>query len=86
MGGRGAFTTGRNRVRLLVSSGERLLALMGETVIQVENLSTRYVLSHQDNGKGYKTFREALTGGAKSLLKPLTHSPLPTPVRLRLRR
>jgi len=50
---------------------------MGETVIQVENLSKRYVLSHQDNGKGYKTFRDVLTGGAKSLLKPLTHSPLP---------
>ena len=57
---------------------------MGETVIQVENLSKRYVLSHQDNGKGYKTFRDVLTGGAKSLLKPFTRSRLPVPVRLTL--
>ena len=57
---------------------------MGETVIQVENLSKKYVISHQENGKGYKTFREALTGGAKSLLKPFTHSRLPVPVRLTL--
>jgi len=50
---------------------------MGDTVIRVENLSKKYVLSHQENGRGYKTFREALTGGAKSLLKPFTHSRLP---------
>jgi len=49
---------------------------MGETVIQVENLSKRYVISHQDNGAGYKTFRDVLAGGAKSLLQPFSRSRL----------
>jgi lipopolysaccharide transport system ATP-binding protein len=51
---------------------------MGDTVIRVENLSKKYVLSHQENGRGYKTFREALTGGARSLLSPFQNSKLKT--------
>lgn len=45
---------------------------MSDTVIRVENLSKKYVLSHQQEGQsGYKSFREVLSNGAKSLGKKL---------------
>jgi lipopolysaccharide transport system ATP-binding protein len=46
---------------------------MSDTVIRVENLSKRYVLSHQQEG-GYKALRDVIADGAKSLLKPLQGS------------
>jgi lipopolysaccharide transport system ATP-binding protein len=50
---------------------------MSDTVIRVENLSKRYVLSHQQEG-GYKALRDVLADGAKSLFKPLQGSKLKT--------
>jgi lipopolysaccharide transport system ATP-binding protein len=43
---------------------------MSDTVIRVENLSKRYVLSHQQEGRSYKALRDVIADGAKSLLKP----------------
>jgi lipopolysaccharide transport system ATP-binding protein len=43
---------------------------VADTVIQVENLSKKYVLSHQQEG-GYKTLRDVIADGAKSLNKRL---------------
>jgi len=40
---------------------------MSDTVIRVENLSKKYVLSHQQQGNSYKTFSGAMTNAAKSL-------------------
>ncbi|BAZ22470.1 ABC transporter-like protein [Kalymmatonema gypsitolerans NIES-4073] len=44
---------------------------MSDTVIQVENLSKKYVLAHQEQGASYKTFREAMTNAAKFLASSL---------------
>lgn len=49
---------------------------MSETVIQVENLSKKYILGHQQEGRGgQKTLREAMVNGAEAirsrLLKPV---------------
>ncbi|WP_315786672.1 ABC transporter ATP-binding protein [Fischerella sp. JS2] len=45
---------------------------MSDTVIRVENLSKKYVLSHQQEGQSrYKSLREVLSNGAKSLGKNL---------------
>ncbi|MFB2771539.1 ABC transporter ATP-binding protein [Pelatocladus sp. BLCC-F211] len=48
---------------------------MSDTVIRVDNLSKKYVLSHQQEGQSrYKSLREVISNGAKSLsqkfLKP----------------
>jgi lipopolysaccharide transport system ATP-binding protein len=45
---------------------------VADSVIQVENLSKKYVLSHQqEGGLRYKALRDVLTDGAKSLSKRL---------------
>ena len=47
---------------------------MSDTVIRVENLSKKYVLRHQEEGRKYKALRDVIANGAKSigrtLLKP----------------
>jgi lipopolysaccharide transport system ATP-binding protein len=43
---------------------------VADSVIQVENLSKKYVLSHQQEG-GYKALRDVIADGAKSLGKRL---------------
>lgn len=47
---------------------------MSETVIKVENLGKKYVLSHQQEGRSYKALRDVIADSAKSLgekfLKP----------------
>lgn len=40
---------------------------MSETVIRVENLSKKYVLSHQQEGRSYKSLRDVIADGTKSL-------------------
>ena len=40
---------------------------MSDTVIAVKNLAKKYVISHQQEGGSYKTFRGAMTNAAKSL-------------------
>lgn len=47
---------------------------MSDTVIKVENLSKKYVLSHQDNGRQTKTLRDVIAHGAKSLGQKLIKS------------
>jgi len=47
---------------------------MSDTVIRVENLSKKYVLSHQQEGQQYKALRDVIVDGAKSLLKPIQNS------------
>jgi lipopolysaccharide transport system ATP-binding protein len=47
---------------------------MGDTVIRVENLSKKYVLSHQQEGRSYKALRDVITDGVKSLVKPFTQN------------
>jgi lipopolysaccharide transport system ATP-binding protein len=43
-----------------------------DTVIQVENLAKKYILSHQqEEGSNYKTLRDVITRGTKSLAKEL---------------
>ncbi|BAZ42341.1 ABC transporter-like protein [Calothrix sp. NIES-4101] len=45
---------------------------MSDTVIRVENLSKKYVLSHQKEGRSnYKSLRESITDGVSSLSKKL---------------
>ncbi|MBW4431526.1 MAG: ABC transporter ATP-binding protein [Pelatocladus maniniholoensis HA4357-MV3] len=45
---------------------------MSDSVIRVENLSKKYVLSHQQEGQSnYKSLREVVSNGAKSLGKKL---------------
>ncbi|WP_041233975.1 ABC transporter ATP-binding protein [Cylindrospermum stagnale] len=45
---------------------------MSDTVIQIENLSKKYVLSHQQEGQSrYKSLRESISNGAKSLGKKI---------------
>ena len=44
---------------------------MAETVIRVENLSKKYVITHQPNG-GYATLRDEITEGTKSLSRFIT--------------
>ncbi|MDF5722699.1 MAG: ABC transporter ATP-binding protein [Rhizonema sp. PD37] len=52
---------------------------MSDTVIRVENLAKKYVIGHQQEGRSnYKSLRESLGDGAKSLLKtvnPLIQNP-----------
>ena len=49
---------------------------MSDTIIRVENLSKKYVLSHQQEGQQYKALRDVIAEGAKAvgkkLLKPST--------------
>lgn len=59
---------------------------MSDTVIKVENLSKKYVLSHQQTGGSgsYNSLRDAIADGAKSLsnklLKPSSKKTFnPTP-------
>lgn len=40
---------------------------MSDTVIKVENLSKKYLISHQQNSGGYLTLRDQITEGVKSL-------------------
>jgi len=47
---------------------------MTDTVIRVENLSKKYVLSHQQEGRSYKALRDVIADRAKSLVKPLTQT------------
>jgi lipopolysaccharide transport system ATP-binding protein len=42
---------------------------VSETVIKVENLGKKYVLSHQQEGQNYKAIRDVIADGAKSLGK-----------------
>jgi lipopolysaccharide transport system ATP-binding protein len=43
---------------------------MSDTVIRVEHVSKKYVLSHQQEGQSsYKSLRDVVADGAKSLLK-----------------
>lgn len=44
---------------------------MSETVIRVENLSKKYVLSHQQEGRSYKALRDVIADGTKSLFSSL---------------
>lgn len=45
---------------------------MSDTVIRVDNLSKKYILSHQQEGRSrYKSLRETISNGAKSLGKKL---------------
>lgn len=44
---------------------------MGDTVIRVENLSKRYTLTHQRQERSYKSLREVISDGAKSILTSL---------------
>ncbi len=47
---------------------------MAKTVIKVENLAKKYVLSHQHEGHQYKTLRDAITNVTKSLSKQFVKS------------
>ncbi|WP_373547101.1 ABC transporter ATP-binding protein [Chamaesiphon sp.] len=42
---------------------------MSDTVVQVENLSKKYIIGHQKQ-ESYTTLRDSITNGAKGLLKP----------------
>jgi lipopolysaccharide transport system ATP-binding protein len=42
---------------------------VSETVIQVENLSKKYIISHQREGQNYKALRDVIADSAKSLGK-----------------
>jgi ABC-type polysaccharide/polyol phosphate transport system ATPase subunit len=58
---------------------------MSDTVIQVENLSKKYIIGHQQEGRyRYTTLRDSLTGGVKSIrakfLNPARRS-IPNPAR-----
>ncbi|GAA6621804.1 ABC transporter ATP-binding protein [Scytonema sp. NUACC26] len=44
---------------------------MSKTVIQVENLAKKYVITHQEQSGNYKTFREAMTNAAKFMANSL---------------
>ncbi|MBO3461098.1 polysaccharide ABC transporter ATP-binding protein [Aetokthonos hydrillicola Thurmond2011] len=45
---------------------------MSDTVIKVENLSKKYIINHQQEGRSqYKSIREAISNAAKSLNKKL---------------
>ncbi|KYC39323.1 ABC transporter [Scytonema hofmannii PCC 7110] len=44
---------------------------MSKTVIQVENLAKKYVITHQEQAGNYKTFREAMTNAAKFVASSL---------------
>lgn len=45
---------------------------MSNPVIKIENIGKKYVLRHQ-NIRGYKTLRDTLVNGSKSLIHNLTH-------------
>ena len=44
---------------------------MADTVVKVENLSKSYVLSHQQEGRRYKSLRDVMADGAKSLFSKI---------------
>jgi lipopolysaccharide transport system ATP-binding protein len=44
---------------------------MSDSVIRVENLSKRYTLSHQQEGRSYKSLRDVMADGARSVGKRL---------------
>lgn len=44
---------------------------MGDPVIRVENLSKKYVLSHQQDQDSHKTLRDAIADGATSLFRQI---------------
>jgi len=44
---------------------------MSDTVIRVENLSKKYVISHQQEGQQYKALRDVIADGAKAVGKAL---------------
>lgn len=44
---------------------------MDDTVIRVENLSKKYILSHQQEGRSYKALRDVIADGTKSLFSSL---------------
>ncbi|MEP0924589.1 ABC transporter ATP-binding protein [Leptolyngbya sp. ST-U4] len=44
---------------------------MSSRVIRVENLSKKYIIRHQEKGRSYKTLRDVLSDGAKSLTRTL---------------
>jgi lipopolysaccharide transport system ATP-binding protein len=48
------------------------VASVSDTVIRVENLSKKYLISHQQQ-QGSKALRDKLSGAAQSLVKRLTH-------------
>jgi len=48
---------------------------MGDTVIRVENLSKKYVLSHQQEKDSHKTMRDAIAAGTSSLFRPFQKNP-----------
>jgi lipopolysaccharide transport system ATP-binding protein len=45
---------------------------MSDTVVRIENLGKKYILSHQS--EGYKTFRDTVANAAKSLVRTFKHS------------
>lgn len=45
---------------------------MSDTVIRVENLGKKYVLSHQDKQSNYKSFRDVLSKGTKNLFASIS--------------
>ena len=46
---------------------------MSDVMIRVENLGKRYVIGHQSEGMaGHDTLRDALSEGARSLVKRFT--------------
>jgi len=47
---------------------------MPDPVIQVENLSKKYILQHREGGKSYKALRDVIANGAKSISHKLLSS------------
>ncbi len=48
---------------------------MSDTIIRVENLSKKYTIGHQESGRAsYKSLRESISNGVKSLSKKLVKS------------
>jgi lipopolysaccharide transport system ATP-binding protein len=47
---------------------------VSDTVIRVENLSKKYVLSHQQEGSNFKTLRDVIADGTKSIGKKFKKS------------
>ncbi|MBE9033807.1 ATP-binding cassette domain-containing protein [aff. Roholtiella sp. LEGE 12411] len=47
---------------------------MSDTVIRVENISKKYILNHQYEGRKYKALRDVIANGAKSISKKLLNN------------
>jgi lipopolysaccharide transport system ATP-binding protein len=47
---------------------------VSDIVVQVENLSKKYVIRHQEEGQNYKSLRDVITNGVKSLGQKLMRS------------